>query len=253
MKFRGLTNDQRWQDQFTHRRVVDVEQDNTDQSQDVVQKGERQQPSVPRLRIGLLKLLHPTLGPGMGKVDNQDQLDHDKQEPTDEAKVHPSLAKVALGYEEGAHDATGDDEELEAPEPVLYPGPKVVGRLHTDHDERHEDEEEREDEADAVDGQVADDALAVELHLAGRGVVESGSRVLFAEGHLLQVGLEPRRHHDAADDGYDDEEQGVHDAGGSRVLARRAGRAAEAARGAATATGQLERENKFHNKVTTNP
>ena len=59
------------------------------------------------------------LGPAVGKVNDEAQLDEDEEEAAHDAKVHPHLAKGSVGDPEGADHAADDQQVLEAPEPVL--------------------------------------------------------------------------------------------------------------------------------------
>ncbi len=84
----------------------------------------------------------------MREVDDEDQLDEDEEESADEADVHPNLSEGAVGGdEEGADHGRDYHQVLDAPEPVLDPGPGVVGAADPDHEQGHEQEEQRHDEA----------------------------------------------------------------------------------------------------------
>ena len=67
----------------------------------------------------------PALGPRVGKVHDQDQLDEDEGEPAEQPEVHPGGAEGAVRDEEGPDAAPDHDEVLDAPEAVLPAGPRV--------------------------------------------------------------------------------------------------------------------------------
>ena len=64
-------------------------------------------------------ILLPALGPGVGEVYDQDQLDDDEQEATDHSEVHPGGPKVTVGDEESPDTTSNDDQVLQAPETIL--------------------------------------------------------------------------------------------------------------------------------------
>ena len=101
----------------------------------------------------------------MGKVNDEDELDQDEGQTADESKVHPSVAKSAMGDKESSNDAADNEEILEAPESVLETGPRVATTPNSYHEEGHQQEEEGDDEADTVDSQVADGVGTLHLHV----------------------------------------------------------------------------------------
>ena len=72
----------------------------------------------------------PALGPGVGKVDDENQLDEDEGEAAEQPEVHPGGAEGAVRDEECADAAADHDHVLDAPEAVLPPGPRVPRRPH---------------------------------------------------------------------------------------------------------------------------
>ena len=72
----------------------------------------------------------PALCPGVGKVDDQYQLDEDEGEAPEEPKVHPGGSERAVGDEECADAAADHDHVLNAPEAVLPAGSGVPRRPH---------------------------------------------------------------------------------------------------------------------------
>lgn len=46
---------------------------------------------VPALGIALARIVQPQLAPGVGKVDEEDELDEDEEEGADHTKVKPDL------------------------------------------------------------------------------------------------------------------------------------------------------------------
>ena len=131
----------------------------------------------------------PAFSPGVGEVDDEDQLDEDEGEAAEHPEVHPGVAEGSVRDKEGAHAAQDDDQILEAPEPILEAGPKnitdevvifqivnylfhlldiprIFGAPDSDHDEGHQQEEEGDDEAESVHGQVADGIFATNLDAA---------------------------------------------------------------------------------------
>ena len=129
------------------------------------ERGAREEGVEPVLVAGLGEPALPALGPGVGKVHDQDQLHEDEGEAAEEPKVHPGGAEGAVRDEEGPDAAADNDEVLDAPEAVLPAGPRIPGGLHPDHDQRHEREEERHDKTEPVDGEVPDGVGALDLEM----------------------------------------------------------------------------------------
>ena len=121
----------------------------------------------------------PRLCPVVSKVNNENKLDQNEQESANHPKVHPDLAERPVrNAEEGADNASHDQDELDPPEPwkdkncfrpscnpgkpftvvlpVLYNPPGIPGAPHPDHYDSHEQEEQGDDEANSIHGQVAD-------------------------------------------------------------------------------------------------
>lgn len=46
---------------------------------------------VPALGVALARVVQPQLAPGVGKVDEENELDEDEEEGADHAKVKPDL------------------------------------------------------------------------------------------------------------------------------------------------------------------
>lgn len=46
---------------------------------------------IPALGIALICIAQPQLAPGVGKVNEEDELDEDEEEGADHAKVEPNL------------------------------------------------------------------------------------------------------------------------------------------------------------------
>ena len=61
----------------------------------------------------------PRLCPVVSKVNNENQLDQNEQESANHPKVHPDLAERPVrDAEEGADDASHDQDELDSPEAI---------------------------------------------------------------------------------------------------------------------------------------
>ena len=142
--------------------VVAVAEDDTDDGDDIEDASDGEEGVEPVLVVAAAVIILPGFGPGMGKVDDEDELDDDEHEASDHTEVHPCGPKVAVGDEKGSDAASDDDEILEAPEPILDAGPRVPGVPDTHHDEGHEDEEEGDDKADPVDGEVANGVFTLD-------------------------------------------------------------------------------------------
>ena len=135
--------------------VVAVGQDDPDEGGKVEHPRDGEEGVEPVLTVVVAMVVLPRFCPGVGKVDDEDELDDDEHEAADHAKVHPGGAKVAVGDEEGS-DASGDDDQvLEPPEAILDARPRVPGVPHPDHDHRHEEEEDGDDKADPIHRQVS--------------------------------------------------------------------------------------------------
>ena len=135
--------------------VVAVGQDDPDERGKVEHSGDGEEGVEPVLTVVVAMVVLPRFCPGVGKVDDEDELDDDEHEAADHAKVHPGGAKVAMGDEEGS-DASGDDDQvLEPPEAILDARPWVPGVPHPNHDHRHEEEEDGDDKADPIHRQVS--------------------------------------------------------------------------------------------------
>lgn len=52
----------------------------------------------PAPAAGILEPVNPRLRPGVREVDDEHQLDDDKQEPAHHTEVHPHLHITSLGY-----------------------------------------------------------------------------------------------------------------------------------------------------------
>ena len=161
----------------------------------------------------------------MGEVNDQDKLDEDEEEPSGEAKIHPNLAECSVRNPECSNHAGNDDQILDPPESVLNASPGVLGALDVDHDDAHQDEEQRHDQVEPVDCLVAHAFLAVN---EGHGVVDIHQpanidpQIVFrglAERNTGQTVLDVRGEHDAADNGGEEEEDGVHHPGGDAAVA----------------------------------
>ena len=115
--------------------------------------------------IGLYLIVAvPGLGPAVGEVNDEDELDEDEEEAADESEPHPDGAEGAgVGDPEGCDHAADDDEVLDPPEPVLQPRPGVVGGLDVDHEDAHHEEEEGDDQAESVDSHVTNRHVAINL------------------------------------------------------------------------------------------
>ena len=85
-------------------RVVDVEEDDGGEGARVHGPGGREECGQPALGVRLLVVAHPGLGPGVSKVDDQDQLDQDEDEGAHEADVHPNLRGI---WGNGENDTFG--------------------------------------------------------------------------------------------------------------------------------------------------
>ena len=105
--------------------VVAVSQDDPHQGGKVEHSGDGEESVEPVLAVVVAVVVLPGLGPGVGKVDDEDELDDDEHEAADHAEVHPGGPEVAVGDEEGADAAGDDDQVLETPEAVLDAGPRV--------------------------------------------------------------------------------------------------------------------------------
>ena len=136
-------------------RVVAVGQDDPNEGGEVEDSCDGEEGVEPVLTVVVAMVVLPGLCPGVGKVDDEDELDDDEHEAAEHAKVHPGGAEVAVGDEEGSDAAGDDDQVLEAPEAVLDARPWVPGVPHPDHDHRHEEEEDGDDKADPIDRQVS--------------------------------------------------------------------------------------------------
>lgn len=77
-----------------------------------------QNKSLPSFAFGLLILVHPGFSPGVCKVNDKHQLDENKQEPTNHAKVHPHLSKVSMRDEECSNYGSNQHQVFDAPKPV---------------------------------------------------------------------------------------------------------------------------------------
>ena len=135
--------------------VVAVGQDDPYEGGEVEDSGDGEEGVEPVLTVVVAMVVLPRLCPGVGKVDDEDELDDDEHEAADHAKVHPGGAKVAVGDEEGSDAAGDDDQVLETPEAVLDARPRVPRVPHPDHDHRHEEEEDGDDKADPIHRQVS--------------------------------------------------------------------------------------------------
>ena len=136
--------------------VVAVAEDDADDGDDIEDASDGEEGVEPVLVVAAAVIILPGFGPGMGKVDDEDELDNDEHEASYHAEVHPCGPEAAVRDEKGSDAAGDDDEILEAPEPVLDAGSRVSGVSDTHHDEGHEDEEEGDDKADPIDGEVPD-------------------------------------------------------------------------------------------------
>ena len=105
--------------------VVAVGQDDPDEGGEVEDAGDGEESVEPVLAVVVAVVVLPGLGPGVGKVDDEDELDDDEHEAADHAEVHPGGPEVAVGDEEGSDAAGDDDQVLETPEAVLDAGPRV--------------------------------------------------------------------------------------------------------------------------------
>ncbi len=65
----------------------------------------------------------PGLGPAVGQVNDEHQLDEDEEEAARHPKVHPGGPEAAVGYEKGADPAANDEQVFDAPESVLQASP----------------------------------------------------------------------------------------------------------------------------------
>ena len=74
--------------------VVDVEEDDAGDDPGVHEAGDEEEGHQPVLALGLLVLAHPDLCPGVGKVDDEDELDEDEEEGADEPEVHPHISYI---------------------------------------------------------------------------------------------------------------------------------------------------------------
>ena len=74
--------------------VVDVEEDDAGDDPGVHEAGDEEEGDQPVLALRLLVLAHPDLGPGVGKVDDEDELDEDEEEGADEPEVHPHISYI---------------------------------------------------------------------------------------------------------------------------------------------------------------
>lgn len=73
---------------------------------------------LPLFGFSFLIIADPRLSPGVGKVDDQDELDDDKRKAPRHAKVHPRVSKGSFWDEKGTDHPTDHQEVLETPEPA---------------------------------------------------------------------------------------------------------------------------------------
>ena len=121
--------------------VVDEHEDHGSDGADEHEASAGEERAQPALGVLLLVVSVPGLGPAVGEVNYQDELDEDEEEAANEAEPHPDSAEGAV-WDPECGDHTGDDNEiLDAPESVLDPRPGVVGGFDVDHEDAHHDEE----------------------------------------------------------------------------------------------------------------
>ena len=155
----------------------------------------------------------------MSEVNDQNKLDQDEEESSSQSKIHPDLAESSVWNPECPDHAGNDDQIFDPPEPVLYSRPGICGALDVDHDDAHQEEEQGEYQVEPVDGLVANAFLAVDESHGVANIhnptqidtkIQAKIVIRLAERNTGETVLDVRGQHDAADDGGQEEEDGVH-------------------------------------------
>lgn len=81
-------------------RVKYEQGDHGAQNGGVVEYGGADEGAVPLVGLGFLAVGHPSLGPRVRKVDDEDQLYQNEEKASDHAEVHPGRTERALRDEE---------------------------------------------------------------------------------------------------------------------------------------------------------
>jgi hypothetical protein len=168
--------------------------------------GRSDQHARPKPRLGDLNLLLAVLGPIVCQINQQNEPNKQEQTSANHRKVVAPDNEERVWNEKRQDHHADPAHDLGHPEAVLDGRAAVLGRPHSNKHERHEHVEEAKGEVDALHGNVAVALLAVALD------VDVVKREV---GEFLHG---PVREHDPRNDGVDEEDERVGDAGGDATM-----------------------------------
>jgi hypothetical protein len=138
----------------------DVHDDGDGNATQVHAKSRTNKKATPKLRVGVLNLLNAVFGPGMRKVDQQNQAEKQEQDGAAKCDIVPPDLKEGVRDQERKDYQAQPCDNLRSPETILNGRAAVFRAVDTQEQYGVESVEAAESEVDAVDSSEAEALLA---------------------------------------------------------------------------------------------